>query len=61
VAVLTGFAALESYLIASDRRPITWYTRNLVSDYPHVAIPILALVAFVVGLLIAHFGWDQAF
>lgn len=59
--VLTGVGVLlfvETYLLATGREPITWHARIFIIQYPHVAWPIMALVAFVVGLLTAHFGWD---
>lgn len=49
---------LETVRLVRKEPPITWFTRGVVRHYPGWAMAVFSLLSFVLGLLIAHFGWD---
>jgi hypothetical protein len=55
LAVVLG---VETYLLATGRKPITTYTRSAIERWPGPALMAMGTIVFIVGLLCAHFGWD---
>jgi hypothetical protein len=53
LVVLAAYAALESWMLYTKRRPITQYVREGVDQHAQVA----TFVAFIAGALLAHFLW----
>lgn len=58
-AVATGWFGVETYLLATGKRPITWYVRNEASWHPGWTAVVLALAGFAVGAGATHFAWDE--
>lgn len=48
---------IETVRLARHEPPITFFTRGVVRAYPGWAMAVFSLVSFVLGLLVAHFGW----
>jgi hypothetical protein len=55
---ILGLMILETVRLARHEPPITWFTRGVVRHYPGWAMAVIGVVTFVLGLLVAHFGWD---
>jgi polyferredoxin len=55
---LVGVLGVEWYLLAHQRPPITSYTRMAVLRWPGAALTTMAVIVFIAGTLVSHFGWD---
>ena len=63
LAAITASAAawfgLETYLLAKNKQPETWYIRNYTSWHPKALALGLVAIGFAVGAGATHFVWDE--
>jgi hypothetical protein len=57
-AGVTGLLVTETALLATNRHPLTWHTRNAIEKYPRGAFLTAGAIGLTFGALFAHFLWS---
>lgn len=60
-AVAAGWFGLETWLLSTRKeQPITWFTRNQVSNHPATTAFVCFIVGLAAGASLTHFVADDA-